>query len=339
MSQSAESFARNPRIEDPTRGPVENASGDPAVYQSHQDEAPNRADQEERQIVPVRHWGRWAGAAVIALLLALLLHSLITNPRFQWDVVWQYAFSPQILEGLRRTVWLTIAAMAIGALLGTVLAVMRRSENPILSATAGGYIWFFRGTPQLVQLIFWYNLSALYPTIALGVPFGPELFSLDANKIITVYVAALLGLGLNEGAYMAEIVRAGLNSVDKGQTEAAEALGLSSVTIFTRIVLPQAMRFIIPPTGNQLIAMLKTTSLISVIALPELLYSAQMIYIQNFQPIPLLIVASLWYLILTTVLSIGQYFIEKRFGRSENRLGNKTLLSKLITRRLAKEIA
>ncbi|SNT50782.1 amino acid ABC transporter permease [Rhodococcoides kyotonense] len=270
-------------------------------------------------VVPTRHYGRWAGGAVLLVLLAMLVNTLFTNPRFQWDVVGEYLTSTQILDGLITTLWLTLVAMGIGIVLGTVLAVMRMSPNRLVSGSASAYIWFFRGTPLLVQLIFWFNLSALYPRLSLGIPFGPEFVSGSANAFITVYVAACLGLGLNEGAYMSEIVRAGINSVDPGQRQAAEALGMSQRRILTKIILPQAMRVIIPPTGNQLIGMLKTTSLVSVIALPDLLYSAQLIYSSNFQTIPLLIVASIWYLIVTTVLSIGQFFVERHFSKSDNK--------------------
>ena len=275
--------------------------------------------EEEIRIVPLRHWGRWISAGLMVVILAALLQSYITNPRFRWDMVAHYLFDPSILTGLSRTIWLTIAAMFIGTVLGTVLAVMRISHNPVLSSFSMGYAWLFRGTPLLVQLIFWYHLAALYPVINVTIPFGPTLFSFDANDYITVYVAALLGLSLNEGAYMSEIVRSGLNAVHPGQREAAEALGMSSRRILFRIILPQAMRVILPPAGNQLIGMLKTTSLVSVIAMQELLYSAQLIYQTNFQPIPLLIVASIWYLALTTVLSVLQYFIERRFAKGHSK--------------------
>ena len=271
--------------------------------------------QENIRIVPLRHWGRWISAAIMLLIVAAMCQSFITNPRFHWDMVSKYLLDPAIVRGLVMTIWLTVAAMSIGTLLGTVLAVMRISHNPVLSSFSMGYAWLFRGTPLLVQLIFWYNLAALYPTINLGVPFGPTLFSFNANDYITVYVAALLGLSLNEGAYMSEIVRSGLNAVPTGQREAAEALGMNSRRVLFRIILPQALRVILPPAGNQLIGMLKTTSLVSVIAMQELLYSAQLIYQTNFQPIPLLIVASIWYLALTTVLSILQYFIERHFAK------------------------
>jgi polar amino acid transport system permease protein len=277
-------------------------------------------DEEQLTVVPIKRYGRWIAAAILVFVLLALVRSMVMNPRFKWDLVWQYLTDPAILTGLSRTIWLTLAAMAIGTTLGTVLAIMRISRNPLLSSFASGYIWFFRGTPLLVQLIFWYNLSALYPVISIGIPFGPTYAELDANQYITVYAAAVLGLGLNEGAYMSEIVRSGLNAVHPGQREAGEALGLSNARILYRITLPQAMRVIIPPTGNQLIGMLKTTSLVSVIAMQELLYSAQLIYTANFQTIPLLIVASIWYLVLTTVLSIGQYFLERHFARSDRRL-------------------
>ncbi|WP_260858924.1 amino acid ABC transporter permease [Paraburkholderia sp. BCC1885] len=270
-------------------------------------------------VVPLKHHGRWVAAGVLLVTLVGLATSMITNSRFKWQIVGQYLTNESILSGLLTTIWLTVAAMAIGIVLGTVLALMRVSENPVLRTVASGYVFLFRGTPLLVQLIFWYNLSALYPTLTLGFPFGPSFGSVEANRIITVYVAALLGLGLNEGAYMSEIVRSGLAAVPTGQREAAQALGLSGFRVMTRIVLPQAMRVIVPPTGNQLIGMLKTTSLVSVIALEELLYSAQLIYTANFQTIPLLIVASVWYLVLTTVLSVGQSFLERHFGKSDRK--------------------
>jgi len=187
----------------------------------------------------------------------------------------------------------------------------------VVSGAASAYVWFFRGTPLLVQLIFWFNLAALYPTLGFGIPFGPAFVEVDTNSLITPLLAAILGLGLNEGAYMSEIVRAGLLSVDPGQTDAAEALGMRKVQVFRRIVLPQAMRVIIPPTGNETISMLKTTALVSVIAIPDLLFAVQVIYSRNFDVIPLLITASLWYLLVTTVLSIGQYFIERHFKRGD----------------------
>jgi polar amino acid transport system permease protein len=252
---------------------------------------------------------------VLLVILAILVDALVTNERFGWDIVGHYLFSHQILVGLRRTLWLTLIAMLIGLVLGTVLAIMRMSTNPVAQVAAGLYIWFFRGTPLLVQLIFWYNLSALYPKLSFGIPFGPTFADVQTNSVLTVFLAAILGLGLNESAYMSEIIRAGLLSVDPGQKAAAEALGMRDSLIFRRIVWPQAMRVIVPPVGNQVIGMLKYTSLVSVIALPELLYSAQLIYQQNFQTIPLLMVASIWYLAVTSILSVIQGYIERRYGR------------------------
>jgi polar amino acid transport system permease protein len=265
--------------------------------------------------VPVRHPGRWVGVAVIAVLVAMLVHSFLTNPNFEWDVVGEYLFSDPVLRGLRNTLILTVLSMAIGIVGGVLLAVMRLSPNPVLAGAAAVYIWLFRGTPVITQLIFWNFLAALYPRLGLGIPFGPTFVSVDTNTVISVFAASLLGLGLNEAAYMAEIVRGGIQSVDHGQSEAAGALGLSRTQTLRRVVLPQAMRVIVPPTGNETISMLKTTSLVVVIAYFELTVAVQTIYSRTFQTIPLLIVAALWYLALTSVLSVGQMFIERRFGR------------------------
>jgi polar amino acid transport system permease protein len=269
----------------------------------------------EIKAVPVRHPGRWIAAGIVAILIVALAHSVATNPRFQWGVVGDYLFNASILRGLRITLELTALAMAIGIVLGIVLALMRLSLNPLLSGASWVYIWIFRGTPVLVQIIFWFYFAALYPSVDLGVPFGPSFVHLDANTLITPFVAGMLGLGLNEGAYMSEIVRAGIISVEEGQIDAAHALGMRRLQTMRRIVLPQAMRVIVPPTGNETISMLKTTSLVAFIALTDLLYSAQLIYARTYQTIPLLIVASIWYLAVTSVLSIGQYYIERYFGR------------------------
>lgn len=261
-----------------------------------------------------RHVGRWIAAAVIVIVIASVLRSFVTDKRVEWSVVGHYFTSSSVLIGLVHTLELTALAMLIGVILGVILAVMRQSGNPVLSSISWGYISLFRGTPVLVQLIFWYNLSALYPKLGLGVPFGPSVVHGNVNSLMTPFVAALVGLGLNEGAYMAEIVRGGLLSVEGGQREAAAALGLTPSQAMRRIVLPQAMRVIIPPTGNQVIGMLKYTSLVSVIAYPDLLYSVQVIYARNYQTIPLLIVASIWYLIASTVLTILQHFLERPFA-------------------------
>ena len=266
-------------------------------------------------VVPARHTGRWAAVAVIIVLIALVIQTLVTNPRFQWEVVGEFLFSAPILQGLLKTLMLTAVTMVLGILIGVVMAVARLSPNPILSGAAWFYSWFFRGTPLLVQLLFWYFLSALFPMLVLGVPFGPSLFEVSTNDLISPLSAAILGLALNEGAYMGEIVRAGLMAVSPGQTEAAEAIGMTRIQVMRRVVLPQAMRIIIPPTGNETIGMLKNTSLVLVIGYAELLTSASLIYSRTFQTIPLLIVAALWYLFVTALLSIAQYYIERHYGR------------------------
>jgi polar amino acid transport system permease protein len=269
-------------------------------------------------------------AAIVFVVAAALADSIATNPRFQWGTVGHYLFSARILRGLGATLELTVVSMVVGIVLGVLLAVMRLSPNPLVSGASWLYIWLFRGTPVLVQLLFWAYVSALYPHISFGIPFGgPQFAHADANTLITPFAAAILGLGLNEGAYMAEIVRAGILSVDEGQSEAAAALGMTRLKTLRRIVLPQAMRVIIPPTGNETISMLKTSSLVSVIAYTELLYSAQLIYSVNYRTIPLLIVASIWYLVVTTVLSIGQYYVERRFQRGSMRDLPPTPLARL----------
>jgi polar amino acid transport system permease protein len=292
-------------------------------------EVPPAAGSADIKAVPVRHPGRWVASVVIAVLAAMFVHGLVTEKGYGWGVVGQYFFSRRVLDGLVLTIELTVIAMAIGIALGIVLAVMRLSPNPLVSGSSWVYIWFFRGTPLLVQLLFWYNLAALYPKLGLGIPFGPQFVTGTANSFITPFAAAIFGLGLNEGAYMAEIVRAGFLSVDEGQTEAAQSLGMTRLQTMRRIVLPQAMRVIIPPTGNETISMLKNTSLVSVIAVTELLYSVQLIYAANYQTIPLLIVASLWYLIVTTLLTIGQYYIERHYSRGASRELPRTFLQRL----------
>jgi polar amino acid transport system permease protein len=274
---------------------------------------------DDIRAVPVRRPGRWVAAAIVLVVAVALVRSVATNPRFEWSVVGNYLFDERILNGLVVTIELTVISMAIGITLGVVLAVMRLSPNPLVSGSSWLYIWFFRGTPILVQLLFWYNIGALYPKLALGIPFGPAFIHADANTLITPFRAAILGLGLNEGAYMAEIVRAGMISVDEGQTDAAQSLGMTRLQTLRRIVLPQAMRVIIPPTGNETISMLKTSSLASVITVTDLLYSAEQIYAVNYKTIQLLIVASIWYIVCTSVLYVGQYYLERYYGRGASR--------------------
>lgn len=272
------------------------------------------------EAVPVRHPWRWVIGLLIVLLVANAIWSLATQAQIEWDIVGQYLFSPQILHGLKWTLLLTVIAMVMGVVLGVILAVMWLSPNPVASGVAWFYIWVFRGTPVLVQILFWGFLGAIYPHLSLGLPFGgPEFFGGETNTLITSFMAAIFGLGFNEAAYMAEIVRAGISSVDEGQEEAAAALGMSRLQTMRRIVLPQAMRVIIPPTGNETISMLKTTSLASVVAFPELLYQAQLIYSRNYRTIELLIVASIWYLFFTSILTVVQYYIERYYARGSRR--------------------
>lgn len=277
---------------------------------------PQETDQPPAQrIVPLKRPGRWTAIVVTLLILLAVAQSMVTNERFQWNVVGEYLFHPTILDGLLLTVWLTVAAMAVGIALGTVLAFMRLSGNRFLMTVSWTYTWAFRSVPPLVQILLWYNFAALYPEISIGIPFGPDLLTGSANQIITPVAAGILGLGLSQAAYTGEVIRGGMLSVGRGQSEAALALGMSQHHRLFRIILPQAMRAIIPPVGNEVIGMLKNTSLVSVIALADVLYSAQIIYSRTYEIIPLLLVACIWYIVGTTVLSIGQYYVERRYSR------------------------
>jgi polar amino acid transport system permease protein len=289
------------------------------------------AAPEEIQAIPVRRPGRWVAVAILVLLGITLGNSVASNSRFQWGIIRHYLFDDRILRGVVVTIELTVAAMAIGIALGVVLAVMRLSPNPIIASVSWVYIWFVRGVPVLVQILLLYNIAALYPRFSLGIPFGPTFAHFTSSALITPFVAGMLALGLNEGAYMAEIVRAGIVSVSEGQTQAAQSLGMTRLLTMRRIVLPQAMRVIIPPTGNETISMLKTTSLVSVIALspPELLYASQLIYSVNYRVIQLLLVACIWYLVLTTIATIGQYYVERRYARGAARELPETPLQRL----------
>jgi polar amino acid transport system permease protein len=274
-------------------------------------------DEEQLAIVRRRSPLRLLGMLVMLVLAAMLVHTLLTNEQFEWGVVGQYLTVDAVVAGALLTLELTAIAMVLGVVLGIVLAVMRMSRGRLLASTSWGFVWFFRGTPLLIQLIFWFNLSALYPALSLGIPFGPAFVSGSSNAFITPFVAAVLGLSLNEAAYMAEIVRGGLLGVDRGQTEAAQALGMRRLHLLLRIVLPQAMRIIVPPVANQTLSMLKNTSLVSVLGAADLLHSAQIIYSRTYQTVPLLIVAALWYLAMTSVLSLGQYYVERYYRRGD----------------------
>jgi polar amino acid transport system permease protein len=281
--------------------------------------------------VPVRHPGRWVSAAVIAVLAAMLINSFFTNSQYHWSLIRHYIFTGPVVHGVFVTLELTAIAMAIGIAGGIVLAVMRLSPNPVVSGSSWFYIWFFRGTPVLVQILLWYNLSYLFPHVSLGIPFGPRFVTASTNSLISPLTAGILALGLNEAAYMAEIVRAGILSVDEGQSEAASALGMTRGLVMRRIVLPQAMRVIVPPTGNETISMLKTSALVSTIAVPELLQQTQGIINTTFATVPLFLMASIWYLVMTSILTVGQFYLERYFGRGSSRTqAAKTLPERLL---------
>jgi polar amino acid transport system permease protein len=288
---------------------------DPTISEAH---AQVRPREHEPALTVRRSRGKTVrlalGLVIIALVAALAVR-LVVNSKLDFGVVRQYMFNSSILEGVRRTIVLTLLAMAIGSLLGLLIALARTSSSLALRSLASFYAWIFRGTPVLVQLIIWFNLALVIPRVGISIPGTSIDWSASTNDLITPFVAALLGLALNEAAYLSEIIRAGIISVDRGQTEAAAALGLRSRGIMYRVVMPQAMRAIIPPAGNELITCLKTTSLVSIISYSELLGSAQGIYSVNYYTLELLVVASTWYLVCTTLFSIAQYFVERHFGR------------------------
>lgn len=264
---------------------------------------------------PRPRWGQRAALAVLLLLALQVLLFLLTNPRLEWGVVAQYLTAANVLMGLGVSVLLTAIGMTLGTLVGTALALLKLGSFAAGRHFANFYTWLFRGTPLLIQLLAWYNLAYLLPEISLGIPFGPAWARWDTNEVITPFVAAVLGLALNEAAYMAEIMRAGILSVDSGQRDAARALGFTPARAFWRIVFPQAMRVVLPPAGSQVIGMLKGTSLVSVIAMTDLLFSVQTIYNRNFKVVPLLIVAVIWYLAVFTLLTLLQERLERHFSR------------------------
>jgi polar amino acid transport system permease protein len=277
-------------------------------------------DAEPIKAVSLRHPGRWIGAAIVLLLLALFVYGAATNKNYHWSTYRAYLFDQRISTGAWNTLQLTFWAMVLGVGLGVVIAIMRLTPNPVLKSAAWGYLWVFRGTPVYVQLVFWGLFPSLYPNLDFGLPFVHQFAHANIQHVSAFFLFAALGLGLNESAYMAEIVRAGITSVPEGQAEAATALGMSWGLTMRRVVLPQAMRVIIPPTGNEVISMLKTTSLVTAVPYSLDLYGQQSDISGNlFRPVPLLLVASTWYLAITSVLMIGQYFLEKRFSRGASR--------------------
>jgi polar amino acid transport system permease protein len=270
---------------------------------------------EDLQVVPIRHWGRWVVGALILALLAALGFAL-ADARILYEDVPRFFTHEIMISGLVNTVVLAVCAQAGAIVLGVVLALLRRSPNPVARWFAWGYIWLFRGLPVLLQILLWFNLALVFGFISIPVPFTDAfLLHEPTNVLITAFVAALLGLGLNESAYMAEIVRAGLNSVDPGQVEAAKAIGMTPAKTFRRVVLPQAMRVIIPPTGNNFINMLKGTSMASVIGFLELIHAANRISSGNLEIMEALIAAALWYLIVVSVANVGQHYLERAYGK------------------------
>nr|NLI50662.1 amino acid ABC transporter permease [Propionibacterium sp.] len=281
----------------------------------------------DEPIVRLRHPWRWLAAILILIVLAQIVVYVATTDAFRLDLVAQYFFDQRVLNGVVTTLQLTVLAMLVGVVGGVVLAVMRMSDNGVLRAVAGGFVWVFRGTPVLVQLYLWFYLGTVLPKVTLGVPFGPTLFTASTSDLISPLTAGILGLGLNEAAYMAEIVRGGINSVDRGQSEAAEALGLTPGQTFRRVVLPQAARVIVPPTGNEVITMLKLSSLVTIIGMTDLLGAVQQISARNLQTFPLFEVAALWYLLITSILTVGQGMLERRFARGHRGVGSTLQLA------------
>ncbi|MGN7781673.1 amino acid ABC transporter permease [Mycolicibacterium sp. 22603] len=271
--------------------------------------------------IPLRHPWRWVAAAVIIVVVGLFLYGAATNPAYGWSTFAKYLFNDRILLGVANTLQLTVYSMVIGIVLGVVLTIMRLSDNPVLSAVAWVFLWVFRGTPVYVQLAFWGLMPTIYQKIQLGVPFGPTFFHIDLQNLSFPFALAVIGLALNEAAYMAEIVRAGITSVPEGQLEASTALGMSWGLAMRRTVLPQAMRVIIPPTGNEVISLLKTTSLVTAVPYAFDLYSiaTREIAARIFEPVPLLLVAATWYLVITSILMVGQFYLERYFSRGASR--------------------
>ncbi|MFF5016623.1 amino acid ABC transporter permease [Streptomyces sp. NPDC001165] len=276
-------------------------------------------DPASLRVVPARHYARWVAAVAVVVLVAQFAHGLVTNPVWEWGVFRDYVLSETIVQAVGVTLQLTAYATVLGFLLGTVLAFMRLSRSPVLQTVAWTYIWIFRSIPMIVQLVFWFNLSALYRELGVGIPFGPVFWSVDSNSLIGSIGAAVIGLTLHQAAYAAEIVRGGVIAVDHGQLEAAAALGIPRLRQIRRIVLPQAMRAILPTAGNEIIGLLKGTSVVYVMSIGELFYQVQVIYGRNGRVIPLLLVATAWYVVLTSLLSVAQYYVERHFARGANR--------------------
>lgn len=281
--------------------------------------APDSRLSMDLPVIPRRRYGLWIGTVLSVVFAVVVIRAVASNPAFGWDIAIGYLFHPSIMRGLGTTILLTVVIMFWAIVVGTIIAIMRVSPSIILQTFASAYVWFFRGVPALIQLIFWYNLALVVREFSLTLPWFGTIFSIRTNDLMSPFVAAVVALSLCEAGYMAEIIRAGIRSVPHGQTEAAGSLGMRYGTILRRIVLPQAMRFVVPPTGNEAISLLKMTSLVTYIAVDDLFYAAQSIYARTFETIPLLLVVGFWYLLVVTIMSIGQYYIERYYGRSEHR--------------------
>lgn len=281
------------------------------------------------RIVRRRHPSRWVATVVIGVLLAMFVHGLITNPQWDWPTFFEYFTAPSILKALRTTLWLTLWGTVIGFALGTVLAAMRLSKSPLLQSVSWTYTWLFRSIPLIVNLLFWYNLAYLYPTLSIGIPFGPSFGSRETLDLFSPMTAAIIGLAVHQAAYSSEVMRSGLLAVDFGQREAAAALGIPRFRQFRQIVLPQAMRTILPTGANEVINLFKSTSVVYVMAIGELFYQVRVIYNRNGAVWALLMVATVWYLVLTTILSIIQYYVERHYARGAARQLPPTPLQRL----------
>ncbi|GAA1488723.1 amino acid ABC transporter permease [Brachybacterium sacelli] len=294
---------------------------------------PEHEDLSRLRVVPVRHPGRVVLAVVVGLLVAAVLYSFVTNPRWEWGVVAQWFFAESIIRGLLETLKLTAISGALGFGLGLVLALMRLSPSGLISGVAWTFSWVFRSTPLLVQLLLWYNLGYLYERVSLGIPLTDVTF-VDArtSTLMTPMLAAILGLGLHQAAYAAELIRGGILSVDQGQVEAASALGIPARDRSLRIVMPQAMRAILPTAFNEIIGLVKGTSIVYVLAHAELFFTVQLIYGRTQQVLPMLLVATVWYVVITSLLSIGQYYIERHYSKGAVRTLPPTPLQSLRAR-------
>ncbi|MFJ9309429.1 amino acid ABC transporter permease [Streptomyces cyaneofuscatus] len=304
------SLTSDPPI-DPAAGTTDGPPAENAVGKA----ADPGTDYGELTVVPARHPWRWVAIAVTAVLVAQFINGLVTNPGWEWDVFAQFFSAPVILKAVWLTLQLTVYGTVLGFALGIVLAFMRLSASPFLRTVAYGYIWAFRSIPLIVQLLFWFNLAYLYKELQFGIPFGPGFFTFDTMNLVGAVSAAVLGLALHQAAYAAEIVRGGVLAVGSGQLEAASALGIPKLRQLRRIVLPQAMRSILPNAANEIISLFKGTSIVSVMAIGELFYQVQVVYGRSGRVVPLLMVATAWYIILTTALSIIQYYVERHYAK------------------------